>query len=306
MQTKDVMKEKLAMEVSLLTIVVNLLLAAGKLAAGVIGSSGAMISDAIHSASDVFSTLIVIVGVKLAGRQSDEEHPYGHERFECVASIVLAVILAATGLLIGWRGVQKIVMSGNGIAIEIPGKLALLAAIISIAVKEGMFWYTRAAARQIQSGAMMANAWHHRSDALSSVGSFIGIFGAQLGYPILDPAASVVICCLILKAAYDIFRDAIDKMTDKSCDEEIIEKIQEIAEREAGVICVDLIKTRMFGNKIYVDVEIGADGNSTLEESHKIAEQLHDDIEKRIEGVKHCMVHVNPYRVTIKQERLAR
>ena len=175
----------IAMRVSTVSIMVNLLLSFFKLMAGIFGASGAMISDAIHSASDVFSTFIVMIGVTISNKKSDKEHPYGHERLECVASIILAVVLLATGIGIGMNGIQKIISDIDNV-IEVPKSMALIAAIVSILVKEWMYWYTRAAAKKINSGALMADAWHHRSDALSSIGAFIGIFGARLGFPVLD------------------------------------------------------------------------------------------------------------------------
>lgn len=141
----------------------------------------------------------------------------------------------------------------------------------------------------------MADAWHHRSDALSSVGAFVGILGARMGYPVLDAVASVVICLFIEKAAFDIFRDAMDKMVDKSCSDELVEQMREIVQKEEGVIRIDDMKTRLFGDKIYVDVEFSADGRKSLEESHDIAERVHAAIEREFPTVKHCMVHVNPY-----------
>ena len=140
----------------------------------------------------------------------------------------------------------------------------------------------------------MADAWHHRSDALSSIGSFIGVLGARMGYPVLDPVASVVICLFIIKAAYDIFVDAVRKMTDESCDEETVQAIEAVVRAQPGVLGVDEIKTRLFGPKIYVDVEICADGERTLNETHAVAEGVHLAIEQSFPNVKHCMVHVNP------------
>lgn len=296
-ETED---KKIAMKVSTVSIIVNLLLSLAKLVAGVIANSGAMISDAVHSASDVFSTFIVIIGVNISNKKSDEEHQYGHERMECVASIILAVILLATGIAIGISGLQKIT-GGNYGALEIPGALALVAAVISIVVKEWMYWYTRAAAKKINSGALMADAWHHRSDALSSVGAFVGIFGARLGFPILDPIASVVICIFIAKASIDIFKDATQKMVDKSCDEKTVEDMRQVILKQEGVIAIDEVRTRLFGAKIYVDIEIAADGSLTLEEAHSIAEKVHDAIEQEFVTVKHCMVHVNPRKVESEQ-----
>lgn len=285
---------QIAMKVSAVSIVINLVLSVLKLIAGIIAHSGAMVSDAIHSASDVGSTLIVIVGVRLSGKQSDQEHPYGHERMECVSSIILSGLLLATGIGIGISGLGNIVKSTSGKAIEIPGMLALIAAVVSIVVKEWMFWYTRGAAKKINSGALMADAWHHRSDAMSSVGAFVGIFGARMGYPILDPIASVVICLLIGKASIDIFRDAVDKMVDRSCDRQTEESIRRTVLSVEGVKRVDLLQTRLFGSKIYVDLEIAADGTQTLDEAHQIAEHVHHAIEHTFPDVKHCMVHVNP------------
>lgn len=285
--------EQIAMQVSANSIAVNLMLSIFKLIAGLMASSGAMISDAIHSASDVFSTIIVIIGVKISGKASDEDHPYGHDRFECVASIILAILLGVTGVGIGLTGVQKLT-AGHYDTLAVPGVLALAAAVISIVVKEIMYWYTRNAAKKINSGALMADAWHHRSDALSSVGALVGIAASRMGYPLMDPLASLVICVFIEKAALDIFKDAINKMVDKACDEDTEQAIRECAEKQPGVIRVDMLKTRVFGNKIYVDLEIGADGNETLRDAHAVAERVHDHIEKEFPKVKHIMVHVNP------------
>ena len=285
---------KIAMRISYVSILVNVVLSLFKLLAGILAHSGAMISDAVHSASDVFSTFIVMIGVHVSSKKSDKEHQYGHERMECVSSIILAVLLFLTGLAIGVSGAQKIFQGSGSAALAIPGRLALIAAIVSIGIKEWMFWYTRAGAKKINSGALMADAWHHRSDALSSIGSFIGIFGARMGYPIMDPLASIVICFFIGKAAYDIFKDAMDKMVDRSCDEKTQEKMRKVVLEQEGVFRIDAMRTRLFGAKMYVDLEIAADGNLSLSESHQIAETVHRAIENNFQEVKHCMVHVNP------------
>lgn len=286
--------QAIAMRVSAVTIIINLALSLFKFLAGLLAHSNAMISDAIHSASDVFSTVVVMIGVAMAGKKSDSEHQYGHERMECVSSILLAGLLAITGVGIGIAGIEKIIKGTSGEDLMIPGALALIAAIVSLVVKEGMFWYTRAAAKKVNSGALMADAWHHRSDALSSVGAFVGILGSRLGYPILDPAASVVICLFIVKAASDIFKDAMDKMVDRSCDEQTVQKMWDLIEKIPGVKRIDVLRTRLFGAKIYVDIEIAADGEMSLREAHEIAQKVHDSIEDSFSDVKHCMVHVNP------------
>ena len=287
--------EKIAMRVSRNSIYGNLLISIAKFLAGVIGHSSAMISDAIHSASDVFSTIVVMIGVKIGGKESDKNHQYGQERLESVASLILALTLAVTGCGIGYGGLKTIIAGSEGASIQVPTALPLAAAILSIVAKEGMYWYTMRAAVQINSGALKADAWHHRSDALSSVGSLVGIGGAMLGYPILDPIASVIICVFILKAAFDIFRDAIGKMTDEACDDRMVEAVKALVVRQQGVLALDDIKTRMFGNKAYVDIEIAVDGNLLLKEAHNIAEKVHDEVEHNFPEVKHCMVHVNPY-----------
>ncbi len=285
--------EKTAIWVSMVSIVGNLILTLFKVAAGVIAHSGAMVSDAVHSASDVFSSIIVIIGVRFSARESDEDHPYGHERFECVAAIVLAVVLLITGLFIGVDAVENI-SAGNYQEMQIPGILALIAAGVSIVTKEAMFWYTRYYAKKLNSGAVMADAWHHRSDALSSVGALIGIAGARMGFPVLEPIASLVICLFIVKAAYDIFKDAMDKMVDRSCDARTEQELRDCVLSQEGVLGIDLLHTRIFGSRLYVDMEIRADGNKTLFESHAIAEDVHNRIESAFPQVKHIMIHVNP------------
>ena len=285
--------KKVANKVSFITIVQNVLLSVFKLFAGIFAHSNAMISDAIHSASDVFSTIIVIIGVKLASKKSDKEHPYGHERLECVAAIVLSIVLLYTGIKIGSQAVKDII-GGNYQNLQKPGMLALVAAVVSIVTKEIMYWYTRHYAKKIDSSALMADAWHHRSDALSSVGALVGIGGAMMGFPVMDSIASIVIFVFIAKAAYDIFKDAMDKIVDHSCDDETEKEMRDFVLAQKEVLSVDLLHTRIFGNKIYVDVEIGVNGSYTLRQAHEIAEEVHEGIEKNFPKVKHVMVHVNP------------
>ena len=270
-------ERKIANKVSFITILGNVLLALFKLMAGIIANSSAMLSDAIHSASDIFSTIVVIIGIKMASKKADKEHPYGHERLECVAAILLSVVLFITGLGIGTESL-KTILSKNYTEIAVPGILALVAAIVSILMKEGMYWYTRYYAKKIDSGALMADAWHHRSDAFSSVGALIGIGGARLGFPIMDSVASLVIFVFIIKAAIDIFKDAMDKMVDHSCDEATENQIYACVLNNKGVRGVDMLHTRIFGNKIYVDIEIQVDASYTLKIAHEIAKEVHDDI----------------------------
>lgn len=282
--------QKEAYRVSIITIIANFVLTIIKLLAGIFGSSASMISDAIHSASDVLSTFIVMVGIRMASKKSDREHPYGHERFECIAAIILAVFLAVVGVKIGISGITN--MGSDNI--KTPSIIALIAAIISILVKEWMYRYTKKAAIKLNSSALLADAWHHRSDALSSIGAGIGILGSILGLKFFDLLASVIIAIFIVKVAYDILKDALNKMLDTACSKEDEKRIKEIVFSNDKVLSIDDLKTRLFGSKMYVDLEIGVDSKMTLIEAHEIAEDIHDKVEKEFPSCKHCMVHVNP------------
>lgn len=282
-------KNAVIRRLSLVSLIGNALLSGFKLLAGVWGHSGAMISDAIHSFSDVLTTFIAWFGVKVSRRAADASHPYGHERLECVAFLFLGIVLMGTGIGVGRAGLETI-FSGQYETITPPGVIALVAAVLSIVSKEAMYWYTRYYAKLIHSDAFMADAWHHRSDAFSSIGSLIGIGGAMLGFPVMDSVASVVICVFILKVAYDILKDAVVKMLDKQYEAEL----QKFVSEQKDVVCVDTLHSRMFGSKVYVDLEIEVDGSKTLQEAHDVAERVHTELEHRFPDIKHVMVHLNP------------
>lgn len=284
-------RARITRRVSYITMAGNAVLTVLKLIAGIVSSSGAMISDAVHSASDVVSTIVVLIGVKTASKDADSDHPFGHERFESIAAVVLSVMLFLTGLFIGYEGIRKLV---SGEELNVPGLTALIAAAVSIVAKEIMYRYAAGAAKAIGSDALMADAWHHRSDALSSVGALIGIAGARLGLPVLDPIASVVISVFIIKAAVDIFRDAAEKVTDHSADSATEKAIRDLVLAHAGVERIDLLRTREFGSRIYIELEIAVDGAKPLREAHDVAEAVHDDVEAAFPAVKHIMIHVNP------------
>ena len=274
-------------------IIGNVILSLFKFLAGIFGHSSAMVSDAIHSLSDVLATFIAWLGIRLSMQAPDREHPYGHERLECVASLLLGTILFGSGLMIGLSGL-KTILAGHYEELQAPECIALIAAVVSIATKEGMFWYTRHYAKVLNSAAFMADAWHHRSDALSSIGSLIGIGGAMLGFPILDPLASVAIAVCIIKVAYDILKDAVSKMLDTACSSEYEKKLADFISAQDGVDRLDVLHTRMFGNKIYIDAEISVDGDKSLTDAHEIAESVHTQVEKHFDNIKHIMIHVNP------------
>lgn len=286
-------ENKIIKNLSLVSIIGNTILSAFKLFAGISGNSGAMISDAIHSISDVITTVIAFFGVRISKKEADKAHPYGHDRIECVASLILGLILLMIGLGIGKTGIENI-FTENRNTLAAPSLIALIAAVISIIGKEAMYWYTRHYAKLIHSAAFMADAWHHRSDALSSIGSFIGIGGAMLGFPIADPIASVVICLFILKVSFDILWDAVKKMLDTSLGDDYEKRLTDYITLQKDVIQIDLLHSRMFGNKVYIDLEIAVDKNKSLQEAHAIAEQIHNDVEQNFPDIKHIMIHVNP------------
>ena len=285
--------QKTTQRASFIGIVGNIVLAGFKLAAGFIGKSEAMVSDAVHSLSDVAGGIIVIIGVGLSEKEADKEHPYGHERIECIASIFLAVILLFAGGSIAITSAKKIVTM-EYLDAELPGMIALVAAIVSIVSKEAMFQYTMHTANKNGSGALRAEAWHHRSDALSSVGSLIGIAGARMGFPALDPLAGCLISLFIRKAAFDIFNEAMEKMVDHSCSEEMEQQIRECVSKYPYVLGIDLLHTREFGRKVYVDLEVKMEGKESLALAHSHAEEIHDSLEQNFPQIKHVMVHVNP------------
>ena len=291
--SRPINEQAIIRNLSLVSVIGNTVLSGFKMFAGVVGNSGAMISDAIHSFSDVLTTLIAWIGVKVSKKDADNSHPYGHERLECVASLILGIVLMATGIGVGKVGVENI-FSGNYETLAVPSFIALVAALVSIVGKEAMYWYTRYYAKLINSAAFLADAWHHRSDAFSSIGSLIGIAGAMMGFPVMDSIASVVICIFIVKVAYDISKDALVKMLDTSCGEDYEKKLRDAILTQDGVVDIDLLHSRMFGNKVYIDLEISVDGDKSLWEAHEVAERVHKNVEKSFSDVKHIMIHVNP------------
>ena len=282
-------RNRIGQRISGITLLTNFVLSLGKIFAGVIGQSSAMVADGFHSLSDMVSTIAVMIGLKLSSKPQDEDHPYGHEKLESVTAKFLAVILFVTALSIGYGAIRKIILG----EFTTPGLIALYAAILSIVVKEWMYRYTLKGARRIESSAMLADAWHHRSDALSSIGALIGIVGARSGFLILDPLASFVICAFIAKVAVDIYLRSIKELVDHAPDKEVIYQIRNNILNVKGVLGIDDLKSRIHVNRLYVDVEIRVRNDLKVDEAHEIAEEVHLKVESNPK-VKHCMVHVNP------------
>ena len=284
---------RIAMKVANVCIIANFMLCLLKLTGGIAAGSRALISDGINSAFDVISGIIVIIGAKLAGKNPDKEHPYGHERFENVATIVLAVILFVTGVFVGHTALESL-LGGTYKTNAMPGVLSIIAALISMAAKETMFWYTASAADKINSVSLKAAAWDHRADVISTLGALIGIMLARYGLSAADLIASLIVCVFIIRTAYIVFREAMKQMTDRSADDSFLRELESCILAVDGVLGIDMLQVRAFGSRYYVDLEISEDGNRTLAEAHATAEQVHDAIEDKYPVVKHIMVHVNP------------
>ncbi len=280
-----------AYKISKMSIFVNVLLSFVKIIIGFVSGSGALIADGFHSVSDVITTIMAMVGVYISGQGDDDDHQYGHEKYEPVMGKLMATFLFATGLLIAFNAIKNI-QSGN---VHIPTTTAIYAAILSVVIKEGMYHYTMKGAIKIESSVLKADAWHHRTDAISSIGSFIGIWGAMNGWPLMEPIAAIAIGVLIIKVSIDIYIQSIKELIDTAADPETLEDIREIILKTSGVKDIDDLKTRIHVNRLYVDVEIAVDPDLTLKVAHDISEDVHDRIEQSIPKVKHCMVHVNPY-----------
>jgi cation diffusion facilitator family transporter len=287
------MKKKLALRVSRINIFNNIVLAVSKIGIGVVAHSAALLNDGVNNAGDVISSVIASVGIAAAGKDSDAEHQYGHERLESVAAILLSGIIMVVGLGLLVDGVSSII-KGSYLNRPIPGVLAVIAAIISIVVKEIMFLYTRWAAKKTRSSALLASSRDSQSDVLATTGGLIGIVFARMGYPIADSIAAIIIALFIFRVGVQVFRDGTDQMVDHACEEETVQQIRSVILDQEGVRGLDLLRTRTFGSRCYVDVEISADGLQSLVDAHSIAERVHHAIEKNFPQVKHCMVHVNP------------
>lgn len=275
---------------SLWTLGLNFLLGSLKLAAGLWGRSSAMVADAVHSYSDCASTVAVIAGLKMASKSADDDHPYGHEKYELIFANILSILLGLTAVKIGYDALMVIAHGSY----QVPGLAPLLAAVFSVAVKEVMYRLTLRKAKKIGSVAMEADAWHHRSDALSSVGAFVGILGARLGLPVLDPVTGLLVSILVLKVAIDLYRKSVSGLVDSSTDAETVARIRQLLADMDGIEEVSGLKTRVFGASAYADVTIKVDGAMTVEEGHDIATLAHNKIEANLPKIKHIMVHIEP------------
>ncbi len=284
-------------KVTFACIIGNILLTALKLLAGLFGNSKAMVSDALHSASDIVATSVVFIGIRIAKKPVDKEHPYGHGKVESISATFVGIALIFAAIFI----IEGIIESIINFSFSTPTYLALIAAIVSIAVKEIMYRITYAAGKKISSESIMADAWHHRSDAFSSIASLIGILGSMAGkwlgigfLAYLDPVAGAVVACFIFKIAYDILKVSVRNLMDASPHDDKINSIKDAASVVEGILSIPQLKARYIGQYIFVDMEIEVDSSITVEAGHDIADRVRTVIIDNVDDVYEVNVHVEP------------
>lgn len=277
--------------------IVNIVLLVFKFIAGILGHSAAMIADAIHSLSDFLTDIIVIVFVRLSSKPADHDHDYGHGKYETLATSVIGMALAVVAVMLGWDGIEKIIYVMQGNQLESPGIIALWAAILSIVLKEWIFRATRKVAKEENSKALEANAWHHRSDALSSIGTAVGIGSAVMlgnNWAILDPIAAIVVCILIIVTAFKIIRQASGELLEESLPKEIEDKIEQIAYQDPLVSDIHKLHTRRIGNIIAIEMHLRMPSDVTLAESHIHANSIEKSLKQEFGNGTHIMLHIEP------------
>ena len=284
-------------KVTLVGGAVNVILLLFKFVAGIVGHSAAMVADAVHSLSDFVTDIIVLVFVHISGKPKDKDHDYGHGKYETLATTIIGVALLAVAIGIEYSGMTKIVVWAQGEELKAPGMLALWAALLSIVLKEAVYHYSMIKARQLQSQAVEANAWHHRSDALSSIGTAIGIGGAIfLGqrWTVLDPVASIIVGLFIIKVSVDLLRSGIGDLMEQSLPDEVEDEILRLAASVPGVVEPHELRTRRLGNHYAIELHILMDGNITLCEAHDKATEVEDILRDHYGQETHIAVHVEP------------
>lgn len=283
--------------VTIIGSVVNLLLVAFKFVAGVLGRSAAMVADAVHSLSDLVTDIVVLVFVNISGKPEDADHSYGHGKYETLATAIIAIVLFAVGVTILVESVEDIVAVINGAILPVPSSIALIAAVISIVAKELLYQYSVHVGRKLDSQTVVANAWHHRSDAFSSIGVFVGIGGAMLlgeRWSVLDPLAALVVSAFIIKVAIDLIKPCLSELLERSLPEEVEQEIERIILSVDGVTSPHHLRTRRIGNRYAIEVHIRMNGNLTLFEAHSITTTVERLLKQRFGATTHVGIHTEP------------
>ena len=283
--------------VTLTGSIVNMILLVMKFVAGILGNSAAMIADAVHSLSDFLTDIVVIALVKLSSKPADKDHDYGHGKYETIATSIIGMTLVVVAVMLAWNGIDKIIFVIKGGVAESPGMIAFIAAVVSILLKEWVFRVTKKVALEVESQALEANAWHHRSDALSSIGTAVGIGGAVLfgnNFAVLDPIAAVIVSIFIFIAAYRLLRQASGELLEESLPKETEDKIEEIVYRDQLVSDIHNLHTRRIGSIIAVEMHLRLPGNISLEESHRHATTIERALREEFGSGTHIMLHIEP------------
>lgn len=297
MEMEDAAREKDICRVTAAGSAVNFLLLLFKFFAGIVGHSAAMLADAVHSLSDFVTDVIVIVFVRISSKPEDEGHDYGHGKYETLATAIIGVVLLFVGLGICWNGVSSIWHFLHGGRLQEPGMLALAAAVVSVVFKEGLYRYTVSKGKKLNSQAVVANAWHHRSDALSSIGTAVGIGGAILlgdNWRVLDPIAAVVVSLFITKVAVQLLVPCVDELLEKSLPADVEQEIQDVILSFPGVSSPHHLRTRRIGNHYAIEVHVRMDGKITLEEAHRTATGIESTLKEHFGKGTHVGIHVEP------------
>lgn len=290
-------REKQIYKVTIMGGIVNTLLMLFKFVAGIFGHSSAMIADAFHSLSDFASDIVVIVFVKLSGKPEDRHHSYGHGKFETLASLIVGLMLAAVGIGLALEGVKKCIFYFEGGQLETPGTLALVAALISVFLKEGLFRYTIRQSSQLNSNALKANAWHHRSDAMTSLATLAGIGGAILlgeRWNVLDPLAAVIVSGFIIKTSWSLMKPALEELLEKSLPEDELADIVGMVNSIPEIKSYHRLRTRRVGPNRAIEIHIILDPDMTLDKAHAIASELEHKIKTEFGSDTHIGIHMEP------------
>ena len=292
--------------VTLVGFAVNLVLSLAKLAAGVFGRSGAMVADAVHSFSDLATDVVVIVFARISAKPRDDGHDYGHGKYETLATAIIGISLFVVGVMICWSGLVKTYHAFLGEKLQQPGVVALVAAVVSIVMKEWAYQFTVRVGRKFHSEAVVANAWHHRSDALSSIGTMFGIGGAIIlgeKWAVLDPLAAIIVSAFIIKAAWGLVMQSVKELTDASLPEMEEDEILKIANEEQGVGEIHNLRTRRIGNKIAIEMHVRLPGSLSLYEAHEHATHIETKLKQHFGADTHVGIHLEPIKVNGKYQK---
>ena len=300
MDEKDITREKKIYRVTLKGSAVNVVLLVSKFVAGIVSGSAAMIADAVHSLSDFLTDFVVVIFVKLSAKPQDEDHDYGHGKYETLATAFIGILLFFVGAMIMYNGAKSIYSAFRGEVLPVPGVVALIVALLSIALKEWAYRFTVKVGKEVDSQAVVANAWHHRTDAFSSVATAAGVGAAYFGgekWAVLDPVAAVLVSVFIIKTAYDLITQAVGELLEKSLPPDVEDRIVQIAESEPEVTDIHGLKTRRIGSRIAIEMHLRMPGNISLYHAHCHVSNIEDSLKNEFGNETHIAIHFEPQKI---------